>query len=183
MNVPNTELLEFVDRYREAIERAVARRMRQVGVPEEWIGIGGVPGVAEGAFTRYPNPQVGGNVRPDHPHVCAGRWKAGINVDEAIFDSGFRAFARRGRIGSGSPDAAQAYQEAWATALTRTRLDAAIAHEYEELRAEAALEFQQRYKIEWPHYVAVAVAPETALHISDEARELLRFYRNALELE
>lgn len=82
-----------------------------------------------------------------------------------------------------SRDAAQAYQEAWTKASTRTRLDAAIAHEYEELRASATPELRQRYNIEWPHYVAVALAPETSLLIADEAREMLRLYRSVLELE
>ena len=181
--VANAAVIDFVERYLDVIERAVARRMRRVGVPVEWIGMRGVPGVTEGAFTRYPNPQVGGNLRPDHPNVVAGRWRAGINVDEAIFDSTFQAFQGRGQKMVASPDAARAYQLAWAIASTRTRLDAAIAHEYEELRAIATPDPPQRFGVEWPHYVAVFLAPETALLITDEARELLQLYRCVLELE
>lgn len=181
--IVNPVAIDFVERNRDAIERAVAQRMRQVGVPEEWIGMRGVPGVAEGAFTRYPSPQVGGNIRPDHPNVVAGRWKAGINVDEAIFDPTFRAFEGRGERCIASPDAVREYQEMWASVSTRTRVDAAIAHEYEELRAIAALELQQRYGVGWPHYIAVANAPESALRISDDARELLRLHRRVMGLE
>ena len=95
--VPNAEVLDFVGRNRAAVERAVTQRMRQVGVEEEIIGMRGVGGVEEGAFTRYPGPQVGGNMRPDHPNVVSGRWGAGMNVDEAIFDPTFRAFKGPGR--------------------------------------------------------------------------------------
>jgi hypothetical protein len=58
-----------------------------------------------------------------------------------------------------------------------------IAHEYEELRAVATHELQQQYGIEWPHFVAVASAPETMLDISDQARELLQLHRRAMGLE
>jgi hypothetical protein len=181
--VPNPEVIDFVTRNQAAVERAVAQRMRRVGVPRELIGMQGVPGVDEGAFSRYPGPQGGGNLRPDHPNVVAGRWRAGINVDEAIFDPTFRVFEGRGARSVASPDDAGAYHEAWARASTRTRLDAVIAHECEELRAVAADELQQQYGIEWPHVVAVANAPETTLRISDQARELLRLHRRAMGLE
>jgi hypothetical protein len=181
--VPNADVLDFVARNRTAIERAVAELMRRVGVPQELIGMRGVPGVEEGAFTRYPGPQGGGNIRPDHPNVVAGRWRAGINVDEAIFDPTFRVFEGRGARSVVSPDDAREYHQAWAGASVRTRLDAVIAHEYEELRAVATHEVQQQYGIAWPHFVAVANAPETMLRISDHARELLRLHRRAMGLE
>jgi hypothetical protein len=181
--VPNAEVLDFVGRNRAAVERAVTQRMRQVGVEEEIIGMRGVGGVEEGAFTRYPGPQVGGNMRPDHPNVVSGRWGAGINVDEAIFDPTFRAFEGPGARYVASREAAQAYHEAWASASTRARLDAAIAHEHAELRAVATPELQRRYGVQWPHYAAVRNAPDTALRISPEGRELLRLHRRAMGLE
>src|SRR5947209_1876035 len=109
--VPNPEVIARVTRNPQAVERAVARRMRQVGVGEELIGMKGVPGVEGGAFTRYPGPQGGGNLRPDHPNVVSGRWKAGINIDEAAFDPTFQALAHEPRVLSS--EAAAAYHEAW----------------------------------------------------------------------
>jgi hypothetical protein len=181
--IPNAEVLGFVTRNLTAIVRAVTQRMRQVGVPEDLIGIPGVPGVEEGAFARYPGPQGGGNIRPDHPNVLVGRWRAGINVDEAIFDSTFRAFEGRGARFAVSQTAADAYHEAWAKASVRTRLDAAIAHEYEELGAVATPHFQQHYGAGWAHYSAVKKAPETSLGVSESARELLRLHRRVMGLE
>ena len=134
----------------------------------------GVPGVVEGAFSRYPCPQGGGNLRPDHPNVVSGLWKAGINVDEAAFDPTFRAFAREPRVVS--QEAATTFHEAWAAASNLTRIDAVIAHEYAELRAEATLEMEAMYGMHWPHYTAIKHAP-------NEARDLLRLQRRALGLK
>ncbi len=179
--VPNAEVIARVSRNLRAVERAVVRRMRQAGVEERFIGIKGVPGVEEGAFTRYPAPQGGGNLRPDHPNVVSGRWQAGINVDEAVFDSTFQPLACEPR--AVSEDAARAYHEAWARASNLMRMDAVIAHEHAELLAVATPEMQSVYGQQWPHYTAVKDAPDTALRISNEARELLRLHRRALGLE
>jgi hypothetical protein len=179
--VPNPEVIARVSRNPQAVERAVAQRMRQLGVEEEVIGIKGMPGVEEGAFTRYHGPQGGGNIRPDHPNVVSGRWRAGINVDEAVFDPTFQGLAGNPRVVS--QEAAAAYHEAWARASNTTRMDAVIAHEYTELRAVATPELQRLYGPEWPHYAAVKNAPDTTLKISNEARELLRLQRRALGLE
>ena len=155
--------------------------MRLIGVGPELIGMKGVPGVAEGAFTRYPGPQGGGNVRPDHPNILSGRWKAGINIDEAAFDPTFQALAHEPRVVS--QEAAAAYHEFWAHASNTARMDAVIAHEYAELRAIATPELQAKHGQQWPHYAAIKNAPETSLKISDEARELLRLQRHALGLD
>ncbi len=141
----------------------------------------GVPGVGEGAFARYPGPQGGGNLRPDHPNVISGRWKAGINVDEVVFDPTFRALAHEPR--AVSREAVTAYHEAWERAANGTRIDAVIAHEYAELRAVATPELAATYGQQWPHYAAIKIAPDTRLMISAEARGLLRLQRRALGLE
>ena len=179
--VPNPELIARLNRNPQAVERAVAQRMRQVGVEDEVIGMKGVPGVGEGAFTRYPGPRGGGTIRPDHPNVVSGRWKAGINVDEAVFDPTFQGIAGNRRIVS--QEAAKVYHEAWAHASNTTRMDAVIAHEYTEMHPVATSELERLYGPEWPHYAAIKNAPDTTLKISNEARELLRLQRRALGLE
>ena len=179
--VSNPDVIARVSRNPQAVERAVAKRMRQLGVEEELLGMKGVPGVGEGAFARYPGPQGGGNLRPDHPNVVSGRWKSGINVDEAAFDPTFQALAHEPRVVS--QEAAAAYHEAWARASNTTRMDAIIAHEYAELRAEATSELRAKYGQQWPHYAAIENAPDTPLAISEKAREILRLQRRALGLE
>lgn len=176
--VANPDVIARVSRNPQAVERAVAKRMRQIAVEEDLIGMKGVPGVGEGAFTRYPGPQGGGNLRPDHPNVVSGRWKAGINVDEAAFDPTFQALAHEPRVLS--QEAAAAYHEAWTRASNMTRIDAIIAHEYAELRAEATAELRAKYGQQWPHYAAIKNAPDTPLTISEKSRELLCLQRCAL---
>ena len=179
--IPNSEVLDFVKRNLVAVKRAVARRLEEIGVPLDRIGIRGVPGVESEAFTRYHRPQGGGNIRPDHPNVVSGLWQAGINIDEAIFDTNFNALAGEKRLRL--LENVRAYQNVWATASVKTRLDAVGAHEFEELQAEGSLELQFRFGLEWPHYAAIRNAPITRLLISKEARELLRIHSRAVGLE
>lgn len=178
--VPNAVALARVAQDPQAFEQLVAERMRQVGVPEQFIGMKGVPGVGEGALARYPGPQGGGNVRPDHPNALSGRWQPGINVDEAVFDPTFQALALDVAV---SEAAVATYHEAWARATDQTRVDAVIAHEYAELTATATPELLEAFGIRWPHYAAILTAPDSPLTVSDEARELLRLHRGALGLE
>lgn len=176
--ITNQEVLDFVSRNREAVERAVTKRLLRIGIPEDAIGIRGMPGVEEGAFTRYHRPQGGGNLRPDHPSVISGRWQAGINIDEAIFDSSFNPLLYERWIVE--RDVIGAFQMAWASASLRTRLDVVAAHEYSEMRAVSTPELRRRFGREWPHYAAILDTPECTLRVSNNARDLLRRHRRAL---
>jgi hypothetical protein len=178
--IPNPDVLDFVNRNLSAVRRAVTQRLQKIGIPKEKIGIVGVPGVEQGAFTRYHRPQGGGNIRPDHPNVLSGLWCCGINVDEAIFDRDFNALA--GEQIPVSHEYSRMYQEAWVNASVKTRLDAVAAHEYEEMEASKSDEFQCQYGPAWPHFAALQNAPDTKLVISDEGRELLRLLRRAAGL-
>lgn len=112
-------IADFADRYQEALSRAVANRMRQVGVVERMIGVKWW-GVEEGAFVRYHPPQLGGNIRlgTDGSH--------GINVDPTVFD----------------PDAPKMGSlPSWRSASLRDRMDAVIAHEYTEALAPDGVDF------------------------------------------
>ena len=105
------EIADFANRYQEPLNRAIADRMRQVGVPGEMIGIKWW-GVDEGAFVRYHPPQLGGNIR------VGSNGRPGINVDPAIFDANV---PKMGNLPS------------WKSASLRNRIDAVIAHEYTEV--------------------------------------------------
>ncbi len=179
--ISNPQVLARIRGHEAAFARAVAERMTELGVEPELIGMKGVPGVEDGAFTRYPGPQGGGNLRPDHPNVAAGRWQPGINVDEAVFDATFEALAGEPRVTSA--EAAIAYHAGWARATDATRTDAVIAHEYAELKAVSTPELVAAYGNQWPHYAAIQLAPDTPLAVVPEARELLRLQRLALGLE
>jgi hypothetical protein len=106
-------------------------------------------GVDKGPFVRYHPPQLGGNIRRGI------NGKPGINVDPAVFDGNA---PRMGNLPS------------WRSARLRDRIDAVIAHEYTEALAPHGVDF---------HIHAVNNAENTLLKISDEAREILKEYRQA----
>ncbi len=116
-------------------ETYVRRRMKEMGVPDNQIG----------------EPDYGGD----------GRWRAfdpyerqgGKNTTGAVVDSGvlnpdLLKGGKGGRI--------------WPRMRLKDRIDAIIAHEYEELRHGGS------------HAAALKAAPKTELPISDEARRLCR---------
>jgi hypothetical protein len=113
------DIADFANRYQESLNRAIANRMRQVGVPEEMIGINWW-GVDQGAFVRYHPPQLGGNIR------LGSNGKPGINVDPAVFDANA---PKMGRLSS------------WKFGSLRDRIDAVIAHEYTEVLAPQGVDF------------------------------------------
>ncbi len=116
-------------------ERYVRRRMKELGIPNEMIG----------------EPTYGGD----------GRWRAfnphgrqgGANTTGAAVDSGvLNPELLRGKKGN----------RIWPKMRVKDRIDAIIAHEYEELRAGGR------------HTEALKAAAKTELPISDEARRLNR---------
>jgi hypothetical protein len=113
------EVADFADRYQEPLSRAIGNRMRQVGVPEEMIGVEWW-GVERGPFVRYQPPRLGGNIR------VGTSGKPGINVDPAVFD------ANAPKVGN---------LPSWRAARLRDRIDAVIAHEYTEALAPTGVDF------------------------------------------
>jgi hypothetical protein len=116
-------------------ERYVRRRMRELGIPEDQIG----------------QPDYGGD----------GRWRAfnprgqkgGENTTGGVVDSGvLNSELLKGQKGG----------RIWPKMRLKDRIDATIAHEYEELRAGGK------------HAGALKLAAKTELPISDEARRLNR---------
>ncbi len=113
------DIANFADRYQEPLSRLIGNRMRQVGVPDEMIGVEWW-GVGKGPFVRYHPPQLGGNIR------VGSNGNPGINVDPAVFD------ANAPKVGK---------LPSWRSASLRDRIDAAIAHEYAEALAPQGVDF------------------------------------------
>jgi hypothetical protein len=109
---PNS-IIDFTTRFYDVLNTVVGNRMRQLGVPEDMIGIRNYLGLDEGPFVRFASTQIGGNV---NPYLIPGR-QAGIALDHGIFDA---AHPNMANISS------------WASATLRDRMDAAIVHEYIE---------------------------------------------------
>jgi hypothetical protein len=149
---PPAGVVDFATRYRENLDRAVAARMRRVGVPEAMIGFHW-PGIEGGAFVRYPIPQIGANV---NPYLFPGR-QAAINLDLGVLDVAHPAMT---------------LISSWATANLKDRVDAAIAHEYTEALAKP-IPGSNLALWEQLHLQALLGAPATPLRITARARQIL----------
>ncbi len=122
----------------DVADNYVQKRMRQLGIPERQIGVRR----RERHYRRaafVPSEGDGGGVTPD-----------GINVDSGVLNPQLNAE----EIG---PHASAIWQKA----RLRDRIDAVIAHEYEE-------------SIAGTHKGAEIRAADTTLPISDTARRILR---------
>ncbi len=113
------DIADFANRYQDSLSRSIGNRMRQVGVPDEMIGVEWY-GVDKGPFVRYDPPQLGGNIR------VGTNGKPGINVDPAVFD------VNAPKMGNLS---------AWQSSSLRDRIDAVSAHEYTEALAPRGADF------------------------------------------
>jgi len=135
---PSDHAVDFSRRWADRLDRYAAERMEELGVPPAQIGSGDhTHGIPWCAFN--PHEKEGGGVSP------GGR----INVDSGVFNPDL--------LKDVSPPAHEAHKRA----RLRDRIDASIAHEFEEARAGS-------------HGEAVASAPDTALAINDRVRAHLR---------
>jgi hypothetical protein len=135
---PAEHARDFARRYAEPMDYHASQRMIDLGIPLERIGMPDpYHGIRHAAF--HPDYPSAGGVSPD------GR----IVVEGGIFNPSLM-----------NPLGTHA-GEAWANARLRDRLDAVVAHEYEEHASGS-------------HGGAVARAATSALPISHAARELLR---------
>jgi hypothetical protein len=131
---------DFAARYWGPLEGIASKRMREVGVPEDRIGMLDTDNDYRlAAF--HPHRTVGGEV-----HHQTGR----INLDAGIFIADLLAEGMSSEVSS-----------LHAKSRASVRLDAIIAHEFEE-------------GVHGDHVAAVEHAPDTKLTIKEEARRLLR---------
>lgn len=155
---PPPDVLRFSAEYEAQLTAAVANRMRRIGVPEEMIGIKGLPFEDAGAFV-LTHAQGGANIKLGQ---ISGQGPA-INADLAALDTQFPAMSK---------------VPTWSRATLKDRIDAIIAHEYTEALSPA------KVGLGLPsHHYALENAPETSLNITARARQILVEYRQAKGLE
>jgi hypothetical protein len=140
---PADHAVDFALRYAEPLDYHAAQMMLDLGIPTKRVGSSDHKnGIWHATF--HPHRRDGGGVTPD------GR----LNLDSGVLNPDLMI-----RLG---PEASGAY----ARARLRTRMEAAIAHEYEEDQGKS-------------HEYAVQHAPDTELPIGDHARRLLEIIRRA----
>jgi hypothetical protein len=135
---PAEHARDFSARYAEIIELVVCQRMMDLGIPTGRIG--------------FPDPDQGGVWRAFFPQTGRGGvvLGEGIGLDSGVFNPDLLTadYGRRaGRF--------------FARSRLRDRMDAIIAHEFEEQRNGS-------------HVGALKAAPRTALPISPRAREICK---------
>ena len=131
--------VDFSLRYAEPMNFHVENRMMELGIPTGQIGTGDADyGILHAAF--HPQDKIGGS-------NGAG---ARLTVDSGVFNPELMAGKSAERV--------------WRKARLRDRLDAVIAHEYEEARGGG-------------HAAALVKGPDTELPIREHARKLLRSMR------
>jgi hypothetical protein len=156
-------IVEFATRTEGELNTVIAARMRQLGIPEDMIGLRGLPGIEEGrAFVRFPDTQIGGNLNP----AVNPAWRRGIALDHGVLDTAHPTMCN---------------VPAWrqSTTVLRDRVDATIIHEYFEATLTPPPELTGVGRIDWLHKEAIRLAPDTTLPITERAREILRQYRVA----
>jgi hypothetical protein len=153
-------IIDFANRYYAELNIVVGNRMRQVGIPENMIGIRNYPGIDQGPFVRFPSTQIGGNVNPS----LSSASQAGIALDHGIFDP---AHPRMSKVLS------------WGRSTLRDRMDSAIVHEFIESTLQPPSNLHGRSAVRWLHQEAIRRAPDTKMPITVGARRILVIYRQA----
>jgi hypothetical protein len=137
---PGLDAIDFSKRYAQEIDLAESQRMMEMGIPTSRIGMRDTAhGIRYAAF--HPHGTEGGNNSPD----------GGLIVDSGLFNLDLL-----------NADYGKKASSVFERSRLRDRLDAIIAHEYEEHRHGMS------------HVEALEHAPATELPISDRAREILR---------
>jgi hypothetical protein len=131
---PADHAQDFAQRWADRLDQYAALRMEELGIPSDMIG----------SDDRFRGKT----------------WHA-FDVEERT--GGFITTGITVNSGCLNPDLLKGEQGSriWPTARLRDRIDAIIAHEYEEERVGT-------------HEAALKAAPKTALPISDGARRILR---------
>ena len=128
---------DFSRRYAEPLDYLISQRMLDLGIAAERIGS---RDPMKGHLSFMPHERNGGGNDP----------RGGLTLDSGVFNSGLLGTLPGNRE--------------WAKARLRDRIDAAIAHEFEESRFGS-------------HIEALRHAPDTALPIREESRRILSAMR------
>src|SRR5262245_44531447 len=99
------EFVEFATRNKDAFERAISNRMKELGIPANRMGLPNEAGTAMEVFT--PGTGLGGGYNVQG---------LGIQVESGILNKNL-----------------QRYSSTWGKAAVRDRLDAVMLHEYAEM--------------------------------------------------
>jgi hypothetical protein len=137
---PAEHASDFAKRYAVELDYAVSQRMMELGIPDDQIGMRDI-GYGPPRLVFQPYGVEGGNVRENGEIIV----DSGLLNDDLLRKDYGKKAARlfeRSRL--------------------RDRLDAIIAHEYEEHRHDMS------------HEAALKAAPKTDLPISDQAREIAK---------
>jgi hypothetical protein len=132
---PAEHAREFARTWADKLEEHCSIRMQELGISDDMNG----------------QPDFGGNGQwcCFDPYECeGGRNTTGIIVDSGVLNPDLLKGQKGGRL--------------WPKMRLRDRIDASIAHEYEELKAGGK------------HVEAIRNAPKTELAVSEEARRLNR---------
>lgn len=136
---PAAHARDFAERYAHNLDLAVAERMTELGIPDDQIGMpDDQRGIQWAAF--HPLGREGGYNSPD------GR----LVVDSGLFN--FDLLRK---------DYGEEAAKMFADSDVTSRLDAIVAHEYEECRHAGS------------HVAALKRAPVTELPITDRARQIV----------
>lgn len=136
---PVEHAIRSADEWADVAEAYIQKRMRELGIPEQQIGA-----------PDHERSSVRHAFLPGETKGGTNDFAARLFVDSAVLNPELNAK----EIG---PEASKLWEES----CLRDRIDAVIAHEYEEARGI-------------PHEEVVERAPETALPIGDKARKILR---------
>ncbi|MGE3852282.1 MAG: hypothetical protein AB7K09_11105 [Planctomycetota bacterium] len=171
---PDPVIRRESERLEAELADQVEQRMKDIGVPEADIGL---ENFGDGRGFTLDNTVRGG---ANGPHATYGR---GISIDDAFRDPDFaRKMIQQAEKEGFKIDkkAAQEYIDAWDAASEVDRMDALIAHEYEEMLSRAS-DPSGAIGLS-PHYDALENAADTGLNISKKARELAELQKRAFGL-
>jgi hypothetical protein len=137
---PAEHARDFAERYAFELDYAVSQRMMDLGIPDDRIGMPNI-GYGPPRLVFQPYGVEGGNVRGDGEMII----DSGLLNDDLL-----------------KQDYGEKAARLFARSRLRDRLDAIIAHEYEEHRHGMS------------HEAALKAAPTTDLPISDQARKIAK---------
>ncbi len=131
---PADHAVDFARRYKEPLDQCCAIRMAELGLPEDKNGAPDFD--KRGQWRAFePEGRTGGNIT------------SGVYLNSGVLNPDLLKGEKGGRL--------------WSKARLRDRIDAIIAHEWEE-------------SFVGDHQKALKAAPKTKLPITDQARLLLR---------